>query len=287
MKQVTIFGAFGQVGTDLSKQFEYNHWKVNKVSHNQVSIENYLQVKSYLEDNPTDLIINAAAFHRVEKCEVEIAKSWMINTHGSSNLAMMAEAIKAKYVFLSSDYVFDGFKGSPYKEIDSVSPINVYGATKAAAENTILSISGSNLIARVSSVFGSHGNSSKGMNFVDKIILMAKKKESLIITNELIMSPSYSVDISKKIFELVNLDGSGIFHLCNEGSTSWFNFAIEICSQLNISIEIKNGEEQNSSGVRRPLNSSLCTCKAKSLKLPQRKWQEALNSYLVEKGYLK
>lgn len=286
MKQVTIFGAFGQVGTDLSKQFEYNNWKVNKVSHNQVSIENYLQVKSYLEDNPTDLIINAAAFHGVEKCEVEIAKSWMINTQGSSNLAITAQAIKAKYVFLSSDYVFDGFKGSPYKEIDSVSPINVYGKTKAAAENTILSISESNLIARISSVFGSFGKSNKGMNFVDKIVSMAQKNESIIITNNLIMSPSYSVDISRKIFELVNLDGSGIFHLCNEGSASWFEFAIEICSQLGISIEIKNGEEQNSSVVRRPLNSSLCTCKGKSLNLPQRNWQEALNSYLIEKGHL-
>jgi dTDP-4-dehydrorhamnose reductase len=286
LKQVAIFGAFGQIGTDLSMQFEYNNWRVNKVSHNQVSIENYLQVKNYLEENPTDLIINAAAFHKVEKCEVEIAKSWMINTQGASNLAIIAEAIKARYVFLSSDYVFDGFKGSPYKEKDLVSPINVYGVTKAAAENTILSISTSSLVARVSSVFGSFGKSSKGMNFVDKIITIARKNEPIIITDEFIMSPSYSLDIAKKIFELVNLNGSGIFHLCNEGSTNWFEFAIEICSQLGISIEIKSGKEQNSSAVRRPLNSSLCTCKAKTLNLSQRNWQEALNAYLMKKGHL-
>ena len=287
MKSIAIIGATGQVGTDLVKLFNEKSWIVHEVNHSDIAIENISQSQDYFNDKIFDVIVNTAAMHQVNKCETEIEKCWDINFYGASNVGSIANRMNAKYVYFSTDYVFSGNKGSAYTESDSVSPINAYGSSKAAGEISTLNLNSNNLVVRISSVFGSAGSSGKGGNFVEAIIKKAVSGEELKVVGDVTMTPSYTVDIANKLIDLIDNNQSGIFHLSNKGSTTWFEFAREICNQIDLEVDIKETSTDFSLSPKRPINSSLNTDKIETLGIEQREWKSALNSYLIEKGHLK
>ena len=286
MKKVAVIGANGQLGSDLCKVFQLANWEVKRLVHADISVEDHLSVSKCFEGISLDFIVNTAAMHQVALCEKEITKSWNVNSKGAQNIARVAQSIGAKVVYVSTDYVFDGNKNTPYSEVDLVSPINVYGASKASGEIATLSTSSQNLVARISSVFGSAGSSGKGGNFVETIIKKVKEREPLTIVGDIVMSPSYSLDVAQKILSLLENDLEGVFHLSNEGSSSWFDFAQEICSLMEFKVSINKSTTDNLVFPKRPINSSLNTEKIKERGIDQRGWREALKSYLIEKGHI-
>lgn len=286
MKSVAVIGASGQVGTDLVEVFKSNGWFVEEILHKDLAIEVKNSVDVFFKDMKPSVIINTAAMHQVTTCEHEPERAWNVNFYGAKYLAEVAQRLDAVNIFLSTDYVFSGEKGSEYSEADGLSPLNVYGSSKAAGEIVTLNSSEKSIVARISSVFGKAGSSGKGGNFVETIIAKAQKGEVLKVVDDLIMSPSYTKDIANKIYALINYPTFGTFHLSNSGSTSWYEFAREICRQVNIDVEIERITSNANSAPRRPMNSSLSTKKIESLGVSQRNWKDALNSYLNEKGHL-
>jgi dTDP-4-dehydrorhamnose reductase len=287
VSSVAIIGPNGQLGTDLVKVFTNAKWKVLPITHVQLSVENQESVLSALKNAQADWVINTAAFHKVDECEKDSQKAWEINTHGAKNVATVARDLGMRSVFISSDYVYSGDKGTSYSESDPVSPVNAYGHSKAAGEAVTLAASDKNLVVRIASVFGAAGSSGKGGNFVETIINKAKAGDPLSVVDDIVMSPTYTIDAAQKILELLNLDESGIFNSTNAGSTNWFGFAQEILVQTELVTELNASKTNWEAPLKRPKNSSLDISKIENLSVNSPDWSDGLRRYLLEKGHIK
>lgn len=283
---VSIIGPNGQLGSDLVKVFTKAGWKVIPITHAEISVENTESVSTALKSAGTDWVINTAAFHKVDECEKDSQKAWEINAHGAKNVASAANEYGMRSMFISSDYVYSGNKGSSYTETDSVSPVNAYGHSKAGGEAVTLAASPSNLVVRIASVFGSAGSSGKGGNFVETIINKAKAGDPLTVVDDILMTPTYTVDAAKKILELVSRDESGIFNATNSGTTSWFGFANEILTQTGLKTNLSATKTNFESIPKRPMNSALDITKVEQFLSSSPAWTDGLRDYLLEKGHI-
>ena len=286
VSSVSIIGPNGQLGTDLVKVFSVAGWKVVPITHAEISVENPESVSGALKSVRTDWVINTAAFHKVDECEKDSQKAWEINAFGAKNVAVAARDLGMRCVFISSDYVYSGNKGEPYSESDPVSPVNAYGHSKAGGEAVTLAANEKNLVIRIASVFGAAGSSGKGGNFVETMINKAKAGDPLSVVDDIVMSPTYTVDAAQKILELLNLEESGIFHATNSGSTTWFGFAREILEQTKLNAELSSSKTNWEYALKRPKNSSLDTTKFKNLHFDSPSWADGLRRYMVEKGHI-
>jgi dTDP-4-dehydrorhamnose reductase len=289
MKTIAIIGATGQLGTDLVKTFKAGGWKALSITHQDVQVENIFSLRDYFKEVSVDWIINTAAFHKVFECEKDSEKAWSINAKGQSNVTQVALEKGAKTAFISSDYVFSGDKkpGNAYAENDNVSPVNTYGHSKAAGEIATLTGNPSNLVIRIASVFGAIGSSGKGGNFVETIINKARVGEPLNVVDDIYMSPTYTVDASLRIFQAIDLSHSGIIHASNAGSATWYQFAGKILEFTGLVTSLTATETDWTLPLKRPKNSTLeQTHRIVEVGLNP-SWEDALQRYLIEKGYLK
>jgi dTDP-4-dehydrorhamnose reductase len=283
---VSIIGPNGQLGSDLVKVFAKAEWKVIPITHAEISVENLESVSYALKGAQTDWVINTAAFHKVDDCEKDSQKAWEINAHGAKNVAIVARDLGMRSVFISSDYVYSGSKEDFYSENDPVSPVNAYGHSKAGGEAVTLAASEKNLVVRIASVFGAAGSSGKGGNFVETIINKAKTGDPLSVVDDIVMSPTYTVDAAQKIFELLNHNQSGIFNATNCGSTTWFGFAQAILEQTKLQTKLSASKTNWESPLKRPKNSSLDVSKIEKLSIISPTWLDGLKRYLEEKGHI-
>lgn len=232
-----------------------------------------------------DIIINTAAFHNVPECEKNPEKAFLVNSVGVKNLVDICRENNITLIYISTDYVFDGRKNSPYDEEDIPNPLNVYGVSKLAGE-FLAKKTEKHYIIRVASLFGISGCRAKGgSNFVKTMINFAKTRERVEVTSNIICSPTYTLDAAFKIREIVEEKFPyGVYHVTNSGSCSWYEFAKEIFRLIGANIEVKERiESEESAGVKRPLYSALTSKKLK----PLRHWKEALKAYLEEEKTLK
>jgi dTDP-4-dehydrorhamnose reductase len=288
MRSVAVIGPHGQLGTDLVKGFRSAGWAVTAVGHDTVAVEDRDSVEAFLGANPVDVVVNTAAFHQVAACEKDIARTWAVNAGGPRNVAVAARRTGAVAVFISTDYVFNGEIDAThsYPEDAGVSPVNVYGASKAGGEAATCAASERNLVVRIASVFGAAGSSGKGGNFVETIVSKARAGEALTVVDDVWMSPSYTVDVAAKIRGLLDLGANGIFHGCNDGRITWHEFATEICEQIGADVGVERSHTDATALPRRPQNSSLSTARLASLGISQRSWREALSAYLRERNHI-
>ena len=288
MKSIAIIGPNGQLGTDFVKTFMNAGWEVKPITHEKIQIENVDSVRQALTANKSDWVVNTAAFHKVDECEVNSGKAWLINATGQLNVATVARDLNMKSVFISSDYVFTGDKvdGDSYSESDLVSPINAYGHSKAAGEAVTLAANEDNLVVRIASVFGAAGSSGKGGNFVETILKKAQAGDPLKVVDDINMSPTYTVDASVRILNALDASLSGLLHASNTGKTTWFGFAQEILNISGVKTELDSNVTNWEQLPKRPKNSSLNTSKSDELCNLSFPWQEGLSRYLKEKGHI-
>ena len=288
MRSVAIIGPGGQLGTELVKTVNEAGWKVNPISHSQISVENLNSVATALKTNKSDWVINTAAFHKVDECEKDTEKAWLVNAVGPQNIAQIAADLGLRAVFISSDYVFSGNLpiGSSYGINHDVSPINAYGHSKAGGEMATLASNNRNIVVRISSVFGSAGSSGKGGNFVESILDKAKTHESLNVVDDICMSPTYAVDASRVILLALQEEYSGRIHAANSGSASWFDFASQILKLTRNKSLLSPSKTNWELPLKRPKNSVLCGVETEIFSRKQPSWQDGLNRYLKEKGYI-
>ncbi len=286
MKSISIIGPNGQLGSDLVKVFAKANWKVHPINHAEISVENPQSVSIALKSALTDWVINTAAFHKVDECEKDPQKAWEINAYGAKNIAAAARDLGMRSVFISSDYVYSGNKGDSYSESDPVSPVNAYGHSKAAGEAVTLASNEKNLVIRIASAFGATGSSGKGSNFVETIINKAKAGDPLAVVDDILMSPTYTLDAAQKILELLEIGKSGTFNATNAGSVTWFGFAQAILRQTKLVTNLCATKTNWESTLRRPKNSSLDTTKIENLQISSPNWSDGLRRYLLERGHI-
>ena len=286
--KVAIIGANGQLGSDLVEVFGKDpSFEVIPLTHKDLDVTVPETLKVLKELKP-DVIINTAAYVRVDDAELYPEKAFAVNAIGALNVARVAEEIGAVNVYISTDYVFDGTKGEPYTEEDVPNPINVYGTSKLAGEIFTRNYSTRHYIVRVASLYGKAGASGKGGNFVNWIIEKARRGERLRIVNDQVMSPTHTLDVARTLKEFLELMPEfGVYHMVNKGYCSWYEFTKAIFEILGWKVEMQPIKSKELNRLaRRPGFSALKNKRLEEIGLKMRPWREALEEYLREKGYI-
>ncbi|WP_145414145.1 dTDP-4-dehydrorhamnose reductase [Paenibacillus xylanexedens] len=237
--RIMVTGAAGQLGYDVVKTFETDGHHVLGCDRDQMDITDQQQCMDQINDFQPDIIIHCAAYTAVDQAESDIDTAFAINAVGTRNITVAAEKVKAKLVYISTDYVFDGMGSTPYQEYDETNPQSIYGKSKLAGERLVQSLSTRWFIIRTSWVFGSHGH-----NFVKTMLNFMEKRTQLQVVHDQQGSPTYTVDLARLIAELALSEKYGTYHASNAGSCTWFEFAEAIKEEA-----IKYGAFQSTSRI--------------------------------------
>jgi dTDP-4-dehydrorhamnose reductase len=220
-----------------------------------------------------------AAYTNVDDCESHPNLAFSVNRDGALIVAKAAKQVDAKLLFLSSDYVFDGRKTSPYETNDARNPQSVYGRSKAEAEVCLLEVLPECCIARTSWLFGTGGKC-----FPDTILRLAATRPALDVVNDQRGCPTYSVDLARAIMKLCRTGASGIVHTTNSGGCSWFEFARDIIKGAGHATEVRPvSSQQMARPAPRPAYSVLSAKSLQQYGIVMPTWQDALNRYLLER----
>lgn len=282
---IVIIGADGQLGTDLQKVLG----NTIPLTISDIDIINEEQTKSILEKLSPNIVINTAAAHQVDNCEEKDIEAYKVNAHGAKNLALVCDEIGAALVHISTDYVFDGEKNSPYTELDNPNPMSAYGISKLAGEQFVKYLLKKYFIIRTSGLYGAAGCLGKGGgNFVENMINKSKEGQKITVVADEVLTPTYTLDLAKKISELIRTQFYGLYHITNNGQCSWYEYAKTIFELLdnNINIEKATGATYKTK-ANRPKYSVLENYNLKKYGFSDMpNWRDALKRYLIEKGHI-
>jgi dTDP-4-dehydrorhamnose reductase len=280
---VAVIGANGQLGMDAIAAFQRIGETTVGFTHADLDISELEGTRELLRGVRPSTIVNTAAMHHVEKCEIEPSRAYHVNALGARNLAIVARELDAKLVHVSTDYVFDGTKREPYVESDPAAPLNVYGNTKLAGEAFIRGVLPQHFIVRTSALYGANPCRAKGgKNFVDLMLKLAGERDEIRVVDDEVVSPTSTPELSRQIAELSLTAHYGLYHATAEGCCSWYEFAKTIFEMTNTKISLKiAGPDEFPAKVPRPKYSVLENEGLKKLGLNLfAPWQGGLETYL-------
>lgn len=284
--KIVIIGANGQLGSDLVKIFKDTEHEIFPLSHTDIDITDFKLSKNILDNIKPDIVIDCAAYIRVDDAEDFPEKAFLINAIGTRNVANLCKELESALIYISTDYIFDGTKKEPYTEEDIPNPLNVYGNSKLAGEYFVRNILEKYYIIRSSSLFGIAGSSGKGGNFVETMIKKAKNNEEIRVVDDMIMSPTYTKDLANAIKIILKKKlPFDTYNMTNRGECSWYEFTKTIFEILEIKVNlfpINIGKQK----AKRPKYSSLSNSKLQRYGIEIEDWNVALNNYLIEKRYI-
>jgi len=282
-----VIGAKGMLGKDLveilrssSRVDQRLDWEVFGWDIEEIDIQEEKNTVTKIESLQPDMVINIAAYTNVDGCESHDEKAFAINAEGMRHVALGALRCRAKVVYLSTDYIFDGKKREPYLEDDPPHPLSVYGRSKLRGEQYVQEMVEDALIVRTQWLYGKYGN-----NFVASVLRQAREKEVLSIVNDQVGSPTHTIDLSRAISVLIQCDARGVFHVANSDLCTWFAFGQEILklSGMEGVRIVPISSEELGRPATRPLYSVLNTEKLKrETGMTLRPWSEALKEYLLD-----
>jgi len=286
--KILLVGADGQLGTDLTKVIPKE--QLIPLTIKDLDIAKQKEVSQVLENYSPQVVINTAAFHRVDDCEDQVLEAFLVNAVGVKYLAEACLRVDATLVHISTDYVFDGEKNTPYVETDPPNPQSIYAISKLAGEQIVRRYLTKYFVIRSSGLYGVAGCLGKGGgNFVENMIKRAETQKELKVVTDEVLAPTYTLDLAKKIYELIQTSYYGLYHIVNHGECSWHDFAVKIFELLGkkeVSI-IPTTSTEFKTKAKRPKYSVLRNARLESLKMDDlRDWKGALKAYLIEKGYL-
>ena len=276
-KKILVTGANGQLGSELRVLSVNSNHEFLFTDVAELDITNREAVDNYVSEHGTDIIVNCAAYTNVDKAEDDTEMADNINHLAVKNLAEVSAKYKLILIHISTDYVFDGSKNTPYLETDPTAPLGVYGRTKLAGEKAVTDSGCDYLIIRTSWLYSSFGN-----NFVKTMRRLTAEKDSLKVVFDQVGTPTYAADLASAILEIIETgkykSNSGIYHFSNEGVCSWYDFAIEIRNLSGNLCDIQPcHSDEFPSKVKRPNFSVLDKTKIKEtfgLKIPY--WKVSL-----------
>jgi dTDP-4-dehydrorhamnose reductase len=276
--RVTVFGASGLLGKELMR--EWTGDAVTGLSSRDADIRDATRVQQVVQETRPDWIVLAAAYTDVDGCESNAELAFAVNRDAPVIVAHAAKMFGARLLFLSSDYVFDGTKTTPYEIDETRNPQGVYGRTKAEAEIRLLDVMPDCCIARTSWLFGTGGKC-----FPDTILKLAASRPALDVVNDQRGSPTYAVDLAGAIIELTRKNASGIVHVTNSGDCTWFQFAEEIVRSAGLPTAVRPvSSQQMSRPAPRPAYSVLSSARLHSLGIEMPSWADALRRYMKQRS---
>ncbi|MBI5078765.1 dTDP-4-dehydrorhamnose reductase [Candidatus Saganbacteria bacterium] len=281
-----IIGADGQLGTDLCKVIPKEEQIPLTIK--DIDITDKEQVLRVIKRYSPEIVINTAAYHQVDNCEDNEAAAFAVNALGARFVARACRETDAALVHISTDYVFDGAKKSPYLESDVPNPLSVYAVSKLAGEFCVKAVLEKHFIVRSSGLYGAAGCMGKGGgNCVENMLKRAENQPELKVVTDEVLAPTYTLDLAKKIAELIRTKHYGLYHIVNHGQCSWYDFTVKIFELLGKKIKILPvTSAEFTAKVRRPAYSVLQNAKLAELGMDDmRSWEEALRAYLYETGH--
>jgi len=279
--KIIITGAKGQLGADCLSLLS-NHYQTIGFSHKQLNIVNPDKMHQILKDIRPDIIINCAAFTRVDDCESMVDHAFLINEKGPFFLAQSAKKLGATLIQISTDYVFDGKREIPegYIEDDPPSPLSVYGKSKLAGEQAVMSETDNYMIIRTAWLFGMQGN-----NFLKTIykLAMSESIPFLKVINTQFGSFTHTRDLARQIHQLIKINGQGVFHATGEGYCTWYDGATYFLQAMGIKKEIKAcTEKEYPTKATRPTNSILSNQRLSHEKINMMPdWKDAIDQFVT------
>jgi len=271
-----ITGGTGLVGRYLKELLPAEETFI--LSRQDVDIANFYDVRRLFNRIQPDIVFHLAAFTDVDRCECEPVNAFRTNVTGTFNVAFFAEEFSARIIYLSTDFVFDGKKNSPYNELDITCPLSVYGKTKLEGERIIRDNCGNYSIVRTSRIFGKYGH-----NFASQLPRKLLQGHKVKITTDLINSPTYARDLAVALVQIATSKFCGLIHFCNDGYCSWYDFGFYICKQLGLDTSLLIPVSINDfadSIAKRPSFSTLDTSLFGRKFYKPRPWHQALEEFL-------
>ena len=286
--RILVIGSNGQLGREVCVRGEDQGLDIVPLDLPDIDITNPLAVKELISRSGVSLVVNAAAYTAVDRAESETEIALAVNRDGPAHMAAACDEAGIPLVHISTDYVFDGSKVKPYSETDAVSPLGVYGKSKAAGEKEIRERLEEHVIVRTAWLYGVHG-----ANFVKTMLRLGKEEETLSVVADQFGCPTYAADLADAILTIAGYirEGSslirGTYHYCGRGATTWCDFAgaiFEIASRYE-SFRVKEVRPITTSEyytpAKRPANSVLdCSLIAGTFGITPRPWQESLADML-------
>jgi len=275
--RVTIFGSSGLLGKALVS--EWGEDTVTGLNSRDADIRDEKRVQQVVRETKPEWVVLAAAYTDVDGCESNRELAFAVNRDGAVNVATATKEVGARLLFLSSDYVFDGKKTTPYEADDPRNPQSVYGQTKAEAEIRLLDLLPHCCIARTSWLFGVGGKC-----FPDTILRLAASRPTLDVVDDQRGSPTYVVDLARTIVRLCRKNAEGIVHVNNAGDCTWFEFAEEIIKESGLPTIVRPvSSEQMARPAPRPAYSVLSPARMIAYGIAMPDWQDALRRYLKQR----
>ncbi|MEK4739713.1 MULTISPECIES: dTDP-4-dehydrorhamnose reductase [Bacillus] len=277
--KILVTGYNGQLGYDVVKRGEKQGLEMQGIGIEDLDITNESAVYEFVDNVKPDAIIHCAAYTAVDKSEDDKDLCWNVNVDGTNYLATAAEKLNAKFVYISTDYVFDGEGTHTFVETDAPNPVGYYGLTKYEGEKVVRSLIDNNFIVRISWVFGINGN-----NFIKTMLRLGETRDELNVVGDQIGSPTYTYDLARLLIDMVVTNKYGTYHATNEGFCSWADFAEEIFEIAGKDVKVNSiATEEYPTRAVRPKNSRMSKQKLidNGFK-PLPAWQEAVKHYITQ-----
>jgi dTDP-4-dehydrorhamnose reductase len=282
-----VIGSSGQLGQDLMTTF--GEQSVG-LTHADVDVTDGIGVSRIVREQQPDWVVNTAAFHRVDDCELNPTLAFAVNAVGAANVARAATEIGAGVVFFSTDYVFAGEdrpRHDPHTESSKPDPRNVYGVSKLAGEQLVMNANPRHLVIRSAGLYGT-ATSRKGWTFPELMVTKGRSDGWVKVVTDQALSPTSTRDLAEATRALMEREARGLFHLTNEGECSWYEFAQATFDITGIAVNMEpattvTGERR----AKRPAYSALVSERLAEVGVPPlQPWRNALEQYLHAKGFI-
>ncbi len=287
-RKAIIFGGGGQLGVELCREFERRQWLVKRFDRQSLDITNTHLVEEAVAQADPQLVINAAAYNQVDIAENEPLAAYQANALAVRNIAMACRQTDARLVHYSTDYVFDGTKGSPYVETDTPHPLGAYAVSKLAGELYAQAYLDRPLVIRTSGVFGPGGMFTPRGNFVELMLRLAKGNKPIRVVQDHVASPSYAPAMASRTADLVEKGLFGLFHMGGGEAISWYDYAKLIFELAGLSPSLQPTDEREyRTAARRPKYSALSNSKLESTGIaPMPPFRKAVSDYLEAREHI-
>jgi dTDP-4-dehydrorhamnose reductase len=282
---IAVIGSNGQLGWELVRRGKRLGLEILPLDLPDIDIIDPYSINAQLAPYEISLIINASAYTAVDKAEEEPRKAFAVNKDGPANIAAYCAGRAVPVIHISTDYVYDGKKKGPYVEADSVSPLGVYGRSKAAGEDEIRKIVANHIIIRTAWLYGIHGH-----NFVKTMLRVGMENKTIKVVNDQIGCPTNAADLAEAIISIAQKDHHGLdsrwgtYHYCGAGATTWYGFAkviFRVAKNYDLFPDVKIcpiPSDEYQTPAARPKNSVLdCTLVQKKFDIKLRPWKDSLS----------
>ncbi|HEY7311269.1 MAG TPA: dTDP-4-dehydrorhamnose reductase [Gemmataceae bacterium] len=282
-----VLGAAGQLGRDLCPRLPGEVVPLSRSGSPVADLSRPESLRGMFDHVRPDVVVNCAAYNFVDKAESEPQEAFAVNAWGVRELAHLCRERDCQFVHFSTDYVFglDDTRRQPWTESDAPGPVSVYGLSKLAGEYLVRALCPRHLVIRTCGLYGVWGSGGKGGNFIETMLRLANQGKPLRVVDDQICTPSYTVDVAETTVELLTAGRSGLYHVTNSGSCSWYELARAVFELTHVQADLSPiPTSARSDPARRPAYSVLDHAALRGLGLTSpRPWRDALNAYLNER----